>query len=247
MIRLLFITLLRYSKYNKMVIGLCVDSVGGFFHDCLVDLNANRSNLTNSQYKWALETIRGLQLLSDNMDHISEILDETERNTAITKLTNLLAEPGLIPGNDSQTIRQSILARVDVIRKAYLFDLNKNETFLLYQKNETFLLYQEGFIGPPCFNGRVITLQHYVYARQGIKTDLFWEFSTDVDKEAIELEDIMYGCASTEADQNEGVPTLRDIAIFLDAHPEVKNSLSFTIDHPQIQAIYDRACQFFVR
>lgn len=221
-----------------MVIVLCVDSVGGFFHDCLVDLNANRSNLTNSQYKWALETIRGLQLLSDNIDYISEFLDETERNTAITKLTNLLAEPGLIPGNDSQTIRQSILARVDVIRKAYLFDLKKNETFLLYQ---------EGFIGPPCFNGRVITLQHYVYARQGIKTDLFWEFSTDVDKEAIELEDIMYDCTSTEADQNESVPTLSDIAIFLNAHPEVKHSLSFTIDHPQIQAIYDRACQFFVR
>ena len=207
-----------------------------FINDCLNDLRQQKAHLTRTEYRYAKQTIQAIQILIMEKDVIASLLDETERNLKITQMTKLIAEPGLVPGKSKDEIEQSIMARVELLRIAYLSDKEKNETFLLYKI---------GFIGPPCFNGRVITLQHYLFQRQGIKTDLFYEFSTEIDGSAVELEEIMYQYLECHPSDSSSLPTLEQLKKFTKERSELFSGLSFDINQTDIQAIYKRACDFY--
>lgn len=207
-----------------------------FINNCLNDLRLQEANLTRTEYRYAEQTILAIQILMTKKDEIASFLDETDRNLKITQMTQLIAEPGLVPGTSQEEIEQSIIARVELLRTAYLKDKEKNETFLLYRM---------GFVGPPCFNGRLITLQHYVYQRHGIKTDLFYEFRTDIDSAAIQLEEIMYQYLDSHPTDSSSSPTLEQLQTFAEEQPKVFSDLSFSMNSTNIQAIYKRASNFY--
>lgn len=207
-----------------------------FFDDCLDDLRLQKEHLTRTEYRYAKQTILAIRILLQEKAVLANLLDETERNLKITQLTRLTAEPGLVPGKCRDEIEQSIMARVELLRTAYLADKEKNETFLLFRM---------GFIGPPCFNGRVITLQHYVYERLGIKTDLFYEFRTDIDSAAIALEETMYHYLDCHPSDSATPPSLEQLQAFAKEQPELFSGLSFTLDQPNIRTIYKRAHDFY--
>lgn len=203
---------------------------------CLQDLNSHIKLLTTTEFRYAKDTIKGIALLLKEKEEICALLDETERNSKITKMTKLMAEPGLVPGKSKEEIEISILARVDLLKTAFLFDKKKNETIFLYK---------EGFMGPPCFNGRVITLQHYVLQRQGIKTDLFYEFKTPVDGLATQLEEIMYTCSESLGLKGT-IPSLEQVKHFATIEPEIFKKACINVNSKNIKTIYSRACEFYV-
>jgi len=205
--------------------------------ECLSDLDSKKECLTATEYRYAYDTIKGIGLLLKEKKLICSLHDETERNAKITKMTRLMAEPGLVPGENEKEVEKSIMARVDLVKTAYLFDKEKAETILLYK---------EGFLGPPCFNGRVITLQHYVLQRQGIKTDLFYEFSTEIDSSAIQLEEIMYSCVEFLELEKSTPPSLEQLQNYATEKPSIFQEASIDINSKNIKATYSRACEFFV-
>ena len=51
-----------------------------FFNECYSDLESKKKTLTSFECKWAIETIRAVEVLYSEKDLFSSILDETERN-----------------------------------------------------------------------------------------------------------------------------------------------------------------------
>lgn len=211
--------------------------IPSFIHLCLTDLEQRSKELTSTETRYAKQTIAALGILYSEKKDLCQLTNETERNLKITELTKLIAEPGLIPGNTPEEIENAILCRINLLRCAFLYDSAREETVLLYK---------QGFIGPPCFNGRVITLQHYVLKRQGIKTDFFYEFSTPFDDQAVQLEEIMYSCNQYFALKDDNPPSLAQLKEFAKLNPKVFSKGSLNMDSDNILDIYRRACEFFV-
>jgi hypothetical protein len=196
-----------------------------FYQECERQLNLCRHALNQTQYRYALEVIGGVAWLENNSEVISDIGNENQRNSYITQATSLVAETGLIQGNSKDEIRQSLLKRVEEFREAYLFDH-------LRQKLDHF--FAEAFLGPPCFNGRLITLKEYIEREQGRIGTYPFKRHTDYDKEAIELEDFIYEWM--EQNDSQIIPSSTTLQQSMGPHPLAQ--------HPRFSEIYIRASEF---
>lgn len=155
-----------------------------FLNECLSDLDLKKGNLTSTQYDWALKTLSALQILEANSLEFSVILDEFERHSAITKKTGLVAEQAFTKGDTSTQIMNSIVERLKEVQEIYHFDKRNDNTQAFFR---------DGFIGPPCFNGRLLTLREY-HQNQHLHTEFTSSSlkSTKYDKEACLIEEIIY-------------------------------------------------------
>jgi hypothetical protein len=197
-------------------------------------LEEKKNHLTSTQYRYAKETIFALMILFKKKENFASILDETKRNQEITDLTKLIAEPGLIPGNNVNLIKNSIDIRIGTFVQAFLFDVEHEDIISFFQ---------EAFIGPPCFNGRLITLEHYAYAKQSFKSPLYYEYQTPMDSQAVKLEEFMY----TVAQEKKIRPSLEEIKEYVTVRQDKDfKEIKLILSSPEILRIYNRACEFYV-
>ncbi|MCB1118908.1 MAG: hypothetical protein KDK65_03015 [Chlamydiia bacterium] len=180
-----------------------------FYQECLSDLE--QQALTPTQKKFALETIVALAWIEREIDTIMTKPTDSARNRYITDQTELIAEEGF------SLNRNMLLARVDTFKNGYL---------AAKQANTTGDLFQKGFVGPPCFNGRLQTLEGYLLG--GI--DLFND-ATDYDQEANQLLEEMYGIS------DDNIPCFNELNQKLP--PEWTS-------RTDLEKIYKRACEFWV-
>jgi hypothetical protein len=224
------------------------------FRECLDDLKSKKLQLTATEYKWAKATIVAIQILQTKKIIFSSLNEEVYRNREISLRTGLLAEDGLIPGKNQSDLEKSIELRIELLKAAYVYDREKHETLLFFKK---------AFLGPPCFNGRIITLQEYVEKRQGskaeiilrcvahhlyclqhgLKSDLYVQVKSDLDEQAARLEAFMYMC--TEKEQK-GIPSLEAVKKFAQNNLDLAIESGVCFENKNLQAVYYRACEFFV-
>ncbi len=205
---------------NPRVQKILRDIEPSFYADCLKELAACRSKLNFSQFRYALEVIAGMAWLERNAESLARELNESARNRLITEKTSLMAEPGLIPGNTEEGIKKIVAVRIEMFKQAFSFDKERDAL-------PAFFAY--AFVGPPCFNGRLITLQEYILKEQkGIATYDF-ECHFEYDKEACDLEEILYELKDH---------SLEKVKEYL---KETQNLLG---EHPHLTSIYKRACEF---
>jgi len=159
------------------------------FKEMADDLIAKQEHLTSTQFRYALEVVLAIGLLNSNRESIINVSDESERNNKITNLTGLIAEPGLVSGLTSDEVLESLEQRIDLLKTSYLVDKENDDTISLWR---------DGFIGPPCFNGRMITLQEYrsqkqlLIDRSSIDNLVTVSDQTDYDEKALEMVELMY-------------------------------------------------------
>lgn len=194
---------------------------------CLNDLHACEDKLNFTQTRFALEVILGMAWLEKNAQEVAKIEDEQKRNTFITEKISLVAEPGVIPGNSRDDVLNSLAARIDEFKQAYLFDKERGceAAFFAY-----------AFVGPPCLNGRLITLQEYIVGQQQRGSTYAFERKWDCDQEACELENVIYAYQKSKNTSN--LPKIEDLRSYLIAagDPLVK--------HPKFSEIFRRAMEF---
>ncbi len=210
--------------------------IQNILNECNYELNSfqKKQLITFTQYSYAIQVIEGLVKIYHQKDYISKILCENQRNAYITKLTNLIAETGLLPGETFECILNSIDIRINVFIQTYLLDKKNHDTLSFFK---------QAFIGPPCFNGRLITLEHYLFSKYGIKNPLFYEYSTEWDQEAVQLEEFMH---SYFADRNEDSicpPTLEKLTEY--SKEKMNADLQRLLQSDSLNSIYQRACQFY--
>lgn len=208
-----------------------------FFSNCLRDLKEKKSSLTSTEYRYTKEVVIALHILFNDQTSLIKISSEKERNFRITKITNLIAEPGLIPGKSEEEIQNSIATRLMQFKEAYLSDRSRNETLIFFKS---------AFIGPPCFNGRLITMQHYMHERQGYKPEMFYEYQTKYDDQASQWEEMMYKCIECLALSEEIPPSFEQLKTFSLGKPVEFKKFNINLENENARYIYNRACQFFV-
>jgi len=98
-------------------------------------------------------------------------------------------------------------------------------------------LWKEGFKGPPCFNGRIITLQNFILKRQGIESELFFRARMEMDDLAVRVEEMMYHCA--QENELDGIPSLEQVKEFV-------RKRGGEIRVEDVEKVYKRAVAFFV-
>src|SRR6267154_3908378 len=85
----------------------------------IADLENHKNSLTPNRFEKAYATIKGLGLLSPNIDAIAKLTSEKERNTTITYLTGLLAEPGFSEGRNEEEVSKFLTGRVNLLLQNY--------------------------------------------------------------------------------------------------------------------------------
>ncbi len=203
--------------------------------ECKTQLANLQHALTPTAYSYAKEVVTGLERIERQKEHISKINNEDKRNAYITSLTGLIAERGLIPGKTSNEVLQSIDIRIKELIEPYLLEKKSNALLELFR---------HGFIGPPCFNGRMITLSHYAYEKYGLKDPLYFEHKTQWDQEAVQLEEWMHVCVDALNLDPKTAPTKTDL-IELSSKQE-SSELQKILTSKEFAPIYKRACQFFI-
>jgi hypothetical protein len=153
-----------------------------FYTDFFADLARLQSSLSNTECSYAMSTVLALAIFEKDADIFSSIQDEFQRNLAISKATSLAAEPSLTQGQTPDQIKESILGRVQAVKDAYLFNEGDDTGKLAF--------FMKAFIGPPCFNGRLITANQHAALQKGVVIP--WSDATQWDSEACVLENLIY-------------------------------------------------------
>lgn len=199
----------------------------------LLDLKNLKGTLTATEYRYAKETIAALKVIQALQDNLILIPDEDNRNNFITEKAKLIAEPGLVPGRTDSEIASSIATRINDF--IFIYESEK-------KSNRLSLFFQFGFTGPPCFNGRVNTLAEYMAQATGIKSDLFFNYRTSFDKEANQIEDVIYDWM--EENKSDKLPTKNELKQFLISKEQ--NDLLSLLASSNGSCIYKRAIEFSV-
>jgi len=201
------------------------------FTEILQDLNIQQSKITATSTRYALETILAIAIIEKNACELAKITDENKRNQKITDLTNLIAEPGLASGDDDVQILESLHQLAVKLFQAYKFDKEHEDTVSLYSC---------GFKGPPCFNGRIITLEEYIAGKQNLINPQLLTDVTDYDPTAYHYSELMYYCSdNSKPSYEEFVDYLKSLSTYSSEHANLVES-----DH--FKLVYKRACELFV-
>lgn len=212
-----------------------IHRLDSFFRDSLAMLSHQQNSLSRVRCRFAMETILGLAYLEEHAEEISQIPVEKARNEKITQDTGLVAESGLISGKEPDEIKQMIRLRIEEVASAYYFDI-ENET--------TTRFFEQAFVGPPCFNGRVITLENYVLEKQLRVPNFIFQTSTDIDPRACEMENLLYECIEKTGLSKTRPPSLEQVKLFIEGDPALAKAWG-GVNSPEFARIYSRACDFF--
>ncbi|MFI5342876.1 MAG: hypothetical protein ACHQUC_01510 [Chlamydiales bacterium] len=129
-----------------------LDNSPPHYRTMIQQLATHASELTATEISYALNCILGVAVIEQHRDALITISDETIRSRRINELTGLIIEPGLVIGDNPSDINECIAFRVNELVSTYLFDVDKNDTLSFFR---------DAFKGPPCLNGRFITLEVY--------------------------------------------------------------------------------------
>lgn len=196
------------------------------------DIEIQQEKLTSTEWRYAIETVLALAILEKNAKELATISDEDQRNQCITDLTHLIAEPGLAPGRNPQEILLNIHQLTSKLFEAYDFDQKQEDTISLYKL---------GFMGPPCFNGRVITLEEYILAKQKFIDPQTISDKTSYDSVAYQYSELMYECRDDEA-----LPSIEEFVEFLKNREDFYSEHQEVVNSSQFKEIYKRACELYV-
>lgn len=197
-----------------------------------------KKSITKTEFDYAKEVIIALDLLEQKKEMVSEILDETLRNIKVTEITKLVAEPFLIPGENSQDIKHAIEVRVNEFIRAYRFDKEKDLLDRFFSK---------AFVGPACFNGRITTMQQYALDHHQFEGEFFFPFITPYDNEAYALCTIMDEyCVHFKSKKAPTIEELKKFADVKDISEDVSKTLKEWLKSSNAHKIYLRAFEFFV-
>lgn len=199
----------------------------------LEELDKFKDQLSLTEYRYAKETIVALKILLEIEPELVSISNEDLRNNLITSKTNLIAEPGLIPGS----CRQQIISSLDTRIKDFVF-IYSNEK----EKDRLPLFFKYAFMGPPCFNGRINTMNEYIRQATGVYSDLYFNYTTSFDREANLIENVIYDWM--EQNKTTKLPSLEDLKIYLTTVED--KSLFKMLSKPNGSIILKRACEFVV-
>ncbi|MCE5318180.1 MAG: hypothetical protein LLG04_12575 [Parachlamydia sp.] len=208
-----------------------IEAYPPFYSACLKDLQQCTDRLNFTQTRFALEVILGMAWLEQNAETVAQITDEQQRNDFITKKICLVAEPGLFPGNSQEAVRTSLAMRIDEFKQAYLFDQKRGCT-------ASFFAY--AFVGPPCFNGRLITLQEYIVREQQRISTYDFDRKLDYDAEACKLENIIYEFQNVQ--DSKSLPDIQELQSYL--LKSMKDDRVALAKNPQFAEIFRRAKEF---
>lgn len=208
-----------------------IEAYSPFYSSCLQELQQCKDKLDFTQTRFALEVILGMAWLEQNAETVAQIIDEQQRNEFVTKKICLVAEPGLFPGNSQEAVLESLARRIDEFKQAYLFDQERGCT-------PAFFAY--AFVGPPCFNGRLITLQEYIIREQHRISTYAFDRKLDYDQEACKLENIIYEFQNAKERMN--LPDIQELQCYL-LKSENKDRIALA-QNPQFAEIFRRAMEF---
>ncbi|GAB4188115.1 MAG: hypothetical protein Tsb0015_07710 [Simkaniaceae bacterium] len=199
-----------------------------FYSQCIHSLFHYETQLTRTEARYALETILAVALLETNAQNLAKIPEENLRNKYITELTGLIAEPGLIPGNTEEEVLNQISMRVQELQRIFFFDKKRSDEVHFFK---------EGFIGPPCFNGRILSMQRYESEKQLLQP--FSEASPD-DNLACQMEELMYEYLDLNEKDTKDPPSLQEMKEYVQ-----KQKINI-FPQEKFEKIYNRAVEFFV-
>ena len=208
-----------------------------FFKQCYSDLESKKNKLTSIEHKWALNTIKAIEILRLEKDLFSSILDETERNNEITFQTKLVTNSGLILGTNRQEIELSIDKKIKKLETTYLFDKLHGETHTFFR---------EAFFGPHSFNGRMNTLRNYQIRMHQNRTAQMDESLFHLDPSALQLEEFMYLTNEILGLSSKTPPPLETLISFIQNHKDLAKQYGVDQSLKNIHVVYKRACKIFL-
>lgn len=199
----------------------------------LEELDNLKDQLSLTEYRYAKETITALKILLEIEPELVSISNEDLRNNFITSKTQLIAEPGLLPGSNKQLIISSLDTRI----KDFVF-IYSNER----EKGRLPLFFKFAFMGPPCFNGRINTMNEYMEQATGVSSDLYFNYTTSFDREANAIENVIYDWM--EESKTTKLPSLEDLKDYLKTIED--EPLFKMLSQPNGSIIFKRACEFVI-
>jgi len=110
-------------------------------------------------HPYAKDTIKGIFLIYENREKIAQIEKESERNTYITKLTKLVAEPGFCSGTSKKARIGNLEEKIALLKTTYE-EAKANHELEAY--------FTTAFKSDPCFNGRISSLLNYAREKSHI-------------------------------------------------------------------------------
>lgn len=210
-----------------------LDHYPKFYTSCLKDLSIQQSKLTRTECSYAMGTILAIAILEKNATELSRLVNEYQRNLKITELTGIGAEPELTSGKNPDEIYSSIMFRVNEVKETYIADAKKNDTWSFFQL---------GFLGPPCFNGRINTLEEYIAEKHQEKPRSIVSDKTPYDKEALEFCELMYEYNDSHTPKIDDLPEQDSFFIYLKSMDEYAS-----LSKETYIKIYQRASQLYVK
>lgn len=202
--------------------------------DALRSLQEYAPSLSKTEFLYAKETILALHAIETHKAAIIAIPNENERNTFITTITGIIAEEGLFPGQSPEEIVSSIDTRIQAFIKTFF---HQKECNLLNN------FFKYSFVGPPCLNGRIITSEWYGFSQHGEKHPLFFYHHTDADADAVVIEELMYIVPSDDS----SAPRLEQLQEYINTHSGAYPEAAKILVSNRVEAVYARACTFFVK
>ncbi|MBA2726714.1 MAG: hypothetical protein H0U49_00875 [Parachlamydiaceae bacterium] len=201
------------------------------YQDFIKDLDSYKSKLSPNEYRYAQVTILALSILEKEVDDFL-IHDEVERHEKITQRVYLRAELAFSTGSTSQEIKSSILHRIEAVKNVYL-KAKEKENLLGF--------FKDAFVGPPCFNGRLLSVQEFESTQLNFQ-DFTWGNNKLLDEEAVQLEELIYHFQ--ELHQTRELPSFDDFVKFLQNQHKKKWGDRLSTD--EFPKVFERACLIFV-
>ena len=209
-----------------------LDSWPPVYQRYIEDLKKYRSRITPTELSYALVTILAVAVLEKEVDSFINIENDVEREEKMTERVYLRVERAFTKGNSPEEIKRSILQRVDDVKRIYL---------RAKEQDSLFGFFHDAFVGPPCFNGRLITMLEYEKKQLDLQEDCGGK--TDLDYEAIQLEEILYEFPSAEAGK---LPNFPEFVQHLMSVAEHRDKWKGQVEKERFMKIFDRACNIFV-
>ena len=207
-----------------------------FFNECYTDLESKKHLLTSTEYRWAITTIRAIEILQSEKGFFSSIPDETERNKEINLRTKLAVHPGLILGTTPQEIELSIEKKIKKLQSTYLFDKMHGDTYTFFR---------DAFLGPSSFNEKMNSLRNYQLRMHHSRTEQMNENLFHTDPAALRLEEFMHLANEILKLSDKTPPSLETLLSFIQNHKDLAKQ--YGIENTlNILTVYKRACKVFL-
>lgn len=267
---------LNFSEFSKDIEDLIpeqlrnvlpnLDSYPSSYQNYFEDLQKYQYRITPTEFSYALVTILAIAVLEREVDVFSKISNDVDRENTMTQRLYLPVERAFTKGTTPLEVRDSILKRVKDVQRIY----KKAK-----EQNSLLGFFRDAFVGPPCFNGRLITMLEYESLQ--LDSDLF-ELShlanvtspclnkslttgpEEYERIQWELQARLGGKTDFDHEsvqieellygfqsnyETEEVPELAKFVQYLKSIPEYEKKWGELIGTERFQKIYERACNIF--